>query len=408
MLALAVFWSAKAIPFAPSVCRMQKLLLGPFLALLFFTEPGAVLACCGLLWITFSNEYNWRWHERDWTFHWRLTPALIVLAASAGGWILFLRLKGLLGDYLGYIRASLHARPVILYATSIGSGRILASSLGIEGFLTLIACLTIFLIFMVAVMRWVIIEFRSWYDLDTHWAGGLWGAYFALGLVKEEPEFTSIALACFGCFAFVLAGYGPNPRYLLTAFQLCYFILPLGAEELIHRGKDYIWVRRVGQAVLALTILVSVTNAAQLVNYAFNPDYSLITAARNLTAYIDAHPNGNRLLVSSIAGEVQFITKVPAIRDDSASAILAQKLRQYDPGWFATWNDIDPDTLESLHRLYSLEQVASFTVGDKESPQTLVLFELHRLAVSRIDNSNDENLRASRAGDRIGIPIRHR
>ena len=46
------------------------------------------------------------------------------------------------------------------------------------------------------------------------------------------------------------------------------------------------------------------------------PEYTFLNAARNLTRYIDAHPNGNRLLVSISGNDITLITGLPSLCDD--------------------------------------------------------------------------------------------
>jgi hypothetical protein len=84
---------------------------------------------------------------------------------------------------------------------------------------------------------------------------------------------------------------------------------------------------------------------------------------------------------------------------------LPAKLAYYQPGWWATWNDIDPGTLEDIHTHFSLEQVASFPAFDDPERNVLVLFKLHPLPVGKVRNPGDQNLQIPLDGDRIEIPI---
>ena len=107
-----------------------------------------------------------------------------------------------------------------------------------------------------------------------------------------------------------------------------------------------------------------------------------MTAARALTKYIDQHSNGNRLLVSISGDQITLITHLQSLCDDFSMRTpqfpdLGAKLAHYKPGWWATWNDIDPGTLEDLHTHYSLEQVAEFKAFDDPERNILVLFKLH-------------------------------
>ena len=61
-------------------------------------------------------------------------------------------------------------------------------------------------------------------------------------------------------------------------------------------------------------------NGAWTLNYAAHPEYTFVNAAERLTHYIDAHPNGKRLLVSISGDEITLVTHLPALCDDFVHA----------------------------------------------------------------------------------------
>jgi hypothetical protein len=160
-----------------------------------------------------------------------------------------------------------------------------------------------------------------------------------------------------------------------------------------------------GVAVVAVAALAAVSNGAQTLHWATHPEYTFVDAARRLTQYIDAHPNGNRLLVSISGDQITLVTHLPSLCDDFGTQELVAKLNAYQPGWFATWNDIDPGTLEDLHSHYSLEQVASFRAFDDSDRNMLVLFKLHLLPGGQTREPGLQNLQVPLPGDRIEIPV---
>ena len=160
-------------------------------------------------------------------------------------------------------------------------------------------------------------------------------------------------------------------------------------------------------SVIAFAILV---DGATTLSYAAHPEYTFVTAARQLTRYMDQHPNGNRLLVSISGDEISLVTHVQTLCDDFGTLTqefpdLGVKLAVYKPGWWATWNDIDPGTLEDIHTHYSLEQVASFKAFDDPERNVLVLFKLHPLPGGKVRTINGNNLQAPMAEDEISIPV---
>ena len=128
-----------------------------------------------------------------------------------------------------------------------------------------------------------------------------------------------------------------------------------------------------------------------------------MNAATQLTQYIDAHPNGKRLMVSISGDEITLITHLPTLCDELSTQELPAKLAAYQPGWYATWNDIDPETLEGLHAHFSLEQTVSFTAFDDPGRNQLVLFKLHPLPDGQGRNPGGQNLKLP--VDKINIPI---
>ena len=165
------------------------------------------------------------------------------------------------------------------------------------------------------------------------------------------------------------------------------------------------WGMIPGAALLVAALVAVVVNGAWTFEYAAHPEYTLLDAARQLTRYIDQHPNGNRMLVSISGDEITLMTHLPTLCDDFGMQDLPTKLATYEPGWWATWNDIDPGTLEDLHVHHSLEQVASFHAMDDPERNVLVLFKLHPLPGGEAREIDGTNLQTPLPGDRIEIPV---
>jgi hypothetical protein len=191
-----------------------------------------------------------------------------------------------------------------------------------------------------------------------------------------------------------------------------FFVVAQGAGALLCQNAlaKEIWPRRLGWAVVALAVLAAASNSVQTLSYAAHPEYTFVTAAQRLTQYIDAHPNGRRLLVSISGDQIAMVSHLPALCDDFGTPgplypDLATKLGRYQPGWWATWNDIDPGTLEDLHAYFSIEQVASFRAFDDSDRNVLVLFKLHPLPGGKMRNYDGQNLGIPLPEDKINIPV---
>jgi len=237
-----------------------------------------------------------------------------------------------------------------------------------------------------------------------------------------DPVFGASILAIAGYLFFMTIQNHPQPRYFAVVAFFCFFLVALGVEALLggkgladklparDSGGQGSLARLMGWAVVGLAVLAAGINSAWTLNYAAHPEFTLVDAARRLTEYIDNHPNGNRLLVSISGDQITLITHLPTLCDDFGAPTksmpdLPGKLAYYQPGWYATWNDLDPGTLEDLHTHFSLEQVASFRALDDRERNVLVLFKLHPLPGGQVRNPADQNLQMPLPDDKIEIPI---
>ena len=222
-----------------------------------------------------------------------------------------------------------------------------------------------------------------------------------------DPVFGACILAAGGYILFMTYQNHPQPRYFALVAVFCFMMVAMGAGKLAQQERP---LRLVGQGAAGLATMACVVNGVSTLNYAAHPEYTFVTAAQKLTNYIDQHPNGNRLLVSISGDEITLITHVQTLCDDfsmrsPAFPDLGAKLAVYKPGWWATWNDIDPGTLEDIHTHYSLEQVASFRAFDDPDRNELVLFKLHPLRDGQVRIIDGNNLQQPLPEDKIEIPV---
>ena len=256
-----------------------------------------------------------------------------------------------------------------------------------------------------------------------------WRSGWSRRLVRD-PAFVASLLAVAGYIGFMTYQNHPQPRYYAVVAFFAFFVLAMGIEALLSaawgnglggRGGQAeavtggepkpspAWGRN-GTAALGLVLMGGAAVAVCLngewtAGLAMRPEYTLVPAAQKLTSYIDQHPNGKRLLLSISGDEISMITHLPAICDDFGTQDLVSKLRDYEPGWFATWNDLDPGTLEDIHSRYSLEQLATFHALDHPDRNMLVLFKLHPLPNGQVRDPEVQNLQVALPEDKIDIPI---
>jgi hypothetical protein len=225
-----------------------------------------------------------------------------------------------------------------------------------------------------------------------------------------DPVFGSSLMASAGTIAFMTYQNHPQPRYFAVTAVFCFFLVAQGAAALFKQASASTGTLRellggAGVAVVAVSVVAAAANTAQTVTYVTHPEYTFVNAADHLTQYIDAHPNGRRLLLSISGDQIMMATRLPAMCDDYGSMPLTEKLGEYQPGWYAAWNDLDPETLEDLHTRYSLEQVAAWPAFDDSDRNLLVLFKLHPLPGGELRDEGDENLRIRLPEDKFDVDV---
>ncbi len=317
--------------------------------------------------------------------------AAVTFALTFGGWMALVAANGLLPDYEYLFFINKYVKPPEFYWPLLSLWWSFHGGLWIDPILIPLAGVLV-LIAAAAAIGW-----------SSPWARKL----------LLDPVFGASFLAAAGYIVFMTYQNHPQPRYFAFVAFFCFFLVAIGAEALL--GADEM-VRRwcsfgcLGTAAIVLAATTAAGNAAWTLTYALHPEYTFVTAADELTRYIDQHPNGNRLLVSISGDEITMMTHLPTLCDDFGTPTpdmpdLVSKLAHYKPGWWATWNDIDAGTLEDLHMQYSLEQVGSFRAFDNADRNILVLFKLHPLPGGQVRIYGEENLQVALPGDKILIPI---
>ncbi len=192
----------------------------------------------------------------------------------------------------------------------------------------------------------------------------------------------------------------PQPRYFAVPAFFCFFVVALGAAALLAQPD---LTRCLGLTALGIAVAAACIHGVQTIRYAAHPDYTFVNAAGQLTHYIDAHPNGKRLMVSISGDQITLATRLASLCDDFGTEDLAEKTGDYQPGWYASWNDIDAGTLEDLHAHFSLEQVAAFSAFDDPDRDRLVLFKLHPLPKGQ--ERSGQYLRVALPDDKITVEV---
>jgi hypothetical protein len=313
--------------------------------------------------------------------------AALAFVLSFGGWLGLVIGLGYFGDFRYLLFVNKYVKPTEFYWPLLSFWWSLHATIWIDRLLIPVA----------GVLLMAILARAAWFSRQK--GQGV--------LLLMDPVFGACVLSAVGYIVFMTYQNHPQPRYFAVVAVFCFAIVAMAMQAMMA-GKGLL--RWLGMGAATVTAWAVALNGAQTASFAMHPEYTFVNAARELTAYIDKHPNGNRLLVSISGDEITLITHIRTLCDDfsmrtPAFPDVGTKLAIYKPGWWATWNDIDPGTLEDIHTHYSLEQVAEFRAFDDPERNVLVLFKLHPLPGGKERLINGNNLQQPLPEDKILIPV---
>ena len=412
-----------ALNLAVRLPRMKRPVLvsagiGLLFTLMVLTKTSAAFLLPALGWATVAPL----WRKRKAAVRCALA-ALCVSAVTFGVWMALIAHFGLMADYRYLFFVNKYEKPTEFYWPVLSLWWSARGALWAGHFLIPLAGLVV----VAAALVW-----------RSCWSQAL----------RRDPVFCSSVLAVAGYILFMTYQNHPQPRYYTVIGFFAFFVAAMGTEAMLsvtplwpvldqagdrtavdsdshlsgqkasakvgHPGlsmaeKRPAWKRYgaawLGSGILLASGIAAVLNGEWTLELALHPEYTFVPAAQKLTRYIDEHPNGKRLLLSTSSDEITMVTHLPTICDDFGTQDLVSKLKVYQPGWFATWNYMDPGTLEDIHSRYSLEQVALFHAFDSPDRNVLVLFKLRPLPNGQVRTPDAQNLQVALPGDKIEIPI---
>ena len=350
--------------------------IGVLFALMLLTKTTAVFLAPAIAWAVIVPL----WGDRRKALRCAIS-AVGAATAVFGGWLALIAHTGLWRDYRYFFFINTYDKPTEWYWPLLSLWWSFKGGLWADRML--IPMTGAVVVLLALAMR-------------TSWSRKVW----------RDPVFGASTLALAGYILFMTLQNHPQARYYTVVALFSFIVLAIATEALLTVPTEQAFVawRLAGAAILGSSVIAAGFNAAWTLAYVTHPEYSFVTAARQLTGYIDQHPNGKRLLVSISGDEISMITHLATLCDDFGTEDLPEKLADYNPGWWATWNDIDPGTLEDLHIHYSLEQVASFRAFDDPDRNVLVLFKLHPLPGGK-PREHGPALQVPLPGDKIDIPV---
>jgi hypothetical protein len=369
--------------------------IGLLFTLMALTKTTAVFLLPALGWAMLRPL----WHNRRLAA--RCALAAFAASAAAGGlWMALLIHLGMFADTRYFFAVTQFPRPPYFYWPLLSLWHTIKGGLWVDQILIPLAGLVVLGAISVAILpslapsRALPRQISAGWD---RWARAL----------LADPIFGASILAVAGYILFMTVQNYPQPRYFAVVAFFCFFLVAQGAGSLLSQAaSEYgIQPRHLGLFVLLAAVLATAFNGIQTLNYAAHPQYTFVEAAQRLTRYIDEHPNGRRLLLSSSSDEISLVTHLPALNAEFGMLDMPSKLAVYQPGWVASWNDIDSGTLEDIHTQFSLEQVASFRAFDDPNRNVLVLFKLHPLPGGQVRDPDDQDLQVPLPDDKFEVQV---
>ncbi|MGA7155973.1 MAG: hypothetical protein WBY53_03960 [Acidobacteriaceae bacterium] len=219
---------------------------------------------------------------------------------------------------------------------------------------------------------------------DGSWMGTLayvlFFAVVALALfwrprMLTNPLFPALLLWIGGYFFFLAYHNNLQPRYYLVVAVPITVIVALGLDSFRYADKPV--GRTVGSIVCAVLVLaIAIPDAIQEVGYVRHPTYQFEAAAQGIKRIVLADKTHSHLILSISGSDLTLMTGLPSIDDDFGTYDLDVRVKQYRPGWYASWNDVEDDKADALTPMYQMKRVAAFPAYDDPDRNLLILYRL--------------------------------
>jgi hypothetical protein len=221
---------------------------------------------------------------------------------------------------------------------------------------------------------------------DGAWMGTLlYIAFFAVVALAlfwrprmlANPLFPSLLLWIGGYFAFLAYHNNLQPRYYLVVAVPITAVVALGIDRFSFRQTRGRTATIVASALGAAVVLaIAIPDAVQQIGYVLHPTYDFEAAAQGIKRIVLADKTHSHLILSISGSDLTLMTGLPSIDDDFGTLDLDQRVKQYRPGWYAAWNDVEDDKADALTPLYQLQRVAAFPAYDDPDRNLLILYRL--------------------------------
>ncbi|MDE1154234.1 MAG: hypothetical protein PW735_00725 [Acidobacteriaceae bacterium] len=166
-----------------------------------------------------------------------------------------------------------------------------------------------------------------------------------------------------------------QPRYYLVVAAPITALVALGLDSFRHgfAARRELWATCI---VAVLTLGISWPGMMYLLQIATHPTYQFKAAAQQIARIVRSTPDHSPLILSISGSDITLMTGLPSIDDDFGTLELSERVRQYQPGWYVAWNELDDDKMDALTPLYHPVRVAAIPALDDQDRNLLILYRL--------------------------------
>ena len=196
-----------------------------------------------------------------------------------------------------------------------------------------------------------------------------------------HPVIPALILWAAGYTAFLAYHNNLQPRYYLVVAVPLTLLLPVVVADLVFpRLARPLLQRAATVATVLVAALILVPDARETLHFLRHPQYTFLSAARQIASYIaQAHrqdPTHSTTVLSISGSDLSLMTGLHSICDDFGTAELADRARQYNPGWDVSWNLLEDDKMDALTPAFHVQRVATFPAMDDQDRNQLILYRL--------------------------------
>ncbi len=198
---------------------------------------------------------------------------------------------------------------------------------------------------------------------------------FWLTALWRNPLLPALLLWIGGYFVFLAYHNNLQPRYYLVVAAPITIVVALALNFLARQGTGA-WRWLPAGLSTAAVLAMAVPDIVRQAGFVLHPTYDFEAAAQGIKKIVLADATHSHLVLSISGSDLTLMTGLPSIDDDFGTLELSERVRKYEPGWYASWNELDDDKVDAITPNYHAVRVAAFPAMDDPERNLLILYRL--------------------------------